>query len=82
MAPVSSKEFFDTQPNVECIFTLKCLRDMMKTYSLNICSFLLVAVVVFCIFSSNELADTGSHNNLSHAVQCTFYLFPNFSTTC
>ena len=31
--PVSSKEFLDTQANIECGFTLKCVRDMTRTYS-------------------------------------------------
>ena len=31
--PVSSKEFFDIQANIEWGFTLKCVRDMIKTYN-------------------------------------------------
>ena len=30
--PVSSKEFLDIQANIECGFTLKCVRDMITTY--------------------------------------------------
>ena len=30
---VRSKEFLDTQANIECIFTLSPLRDMIRTYS-------------------------------------------------
>ena len=30
---VSSKEFFDTQANIECGFTLKRVRGMIRTYS-------------------------------------------------
>ena len=33
VAPVSSKEFLDIQPNIECGFTLKRVHDMIKTYS-------------------------------------------------
>ena len=33
MAPVSSKEFLDIQTNIECGFTLKRVRDMIKTSS-------------------------------------------------
>ena len=32
-APASSKEFLDIQATIECGFTLKCVRDMIKTYS-------------------------------------------------
>ena len=31
--PVSSKEFLDIQANIECGFSLKCIRDMIITYS-------------------------------------------------
>ena len=31
MAPVSSKEFLDIQANVECGFSLKRVRNMIKT---------------------------------------------------
>ena len=33
MAPASSKEFLDIQATVECGFTVKLVRDMIKTYS-------------------------------------------------
>ena len=33
MAPASSKEFLDIQATRECGFTLKRVRDMIKTYS-------------------------------------------------
>ena len=33
-APASSKEFLDIQATIECGFTLKRVRDMIKTYSL------------------------------------------------
>ena len=33
MAPASSKEFLDIQATVECGFTLKLVRDMIKTYN-------------------------------------------------
>ena len=33
MAPALSKEFLDTQATVECGFTLKLVRDMIKTYN-------------------------------------------------
>ena len=33
IALVSSKEFLDTQANIECGFTMKCVRDMIRTYS-------------------------------------------------
>ena len=32
-APVSSKAFLDIQTNIDCRFTLKCVRDMTRTYS-------------------------------------------------
>ena len=32
-APASSKEFFDIQATIECGFTLKRVRDMIRTYS-------------------------------------------------
>ena len=32
-APVSSKTFLDIQATIECRFTLKCARDMKRTYS-------------------------------------------------
>ena len=32
-APASSKEFQDIQATIECGFTLKCVRDMTRTYS-------------------------------------------------
>ena len=32
-APASSKEFLDIQATIECGFTLKRVRDMIKTYS-------------------------------------------------
>ena len=31
--PASSKEFLDIQATMECEFTLKCIRDMTRTYS-------------------------------------------------
>ena len=31
--PVSSKEFLDIQATMECAFTLKHVRDMIRTYS-------------------------------------------------
>ena len=33
-APASSKEFLDIQATIECGFTLKRVRDMIKTYNL------------------------------------------------
>ena len=33
IAPVSSKVFLDTQATIECRFTLKCVHDMIITYS-------------------------------------------------
>ena len=33
MAPVSSKEFLDIQATIECGFTLKRVRDKIRTYS-------------------------------------------------
>ena len=33
IAPVSKKEFFDIKVNIECGFTLKPVRDMIRTYS-------------------------------------------------
>ena len=32
-APVPSKEFHDIQANIEAGFTLKCVRDMTRTYN-------------------------------------------------
>ena len=33
IAPVSSKEFLDIQATMKCGFTLKQVRDMIRTYS-------------------------------------------------
>ena len=33
IAPVSNKEFLDIQATIECRLTLKCVRDMIRTYS-------------------------------------------------
>ena len=33
--PASSKKFLDIQATIECGFTLKCVRDMIRTYSLT-----------------------------------------------
>ena len=33
IAPVLSKEFIDIQATTECRFTLKRVRDMIRTYS-------------------------------------------------
>ena len=32
VAPASSKEFLDIQATIKCGFTLKCVRDMIRTY--------------------------------------------------
>ena len=32
-APASSKEFFDIQTTMECEFTLRGVRDMIRTYT-------------------------------------------------
>ena len=32
-APASSKEFLDIKATIKCGFTLKCVRDMTRTYS-------------------------------------------------
>ena len=32
-ALASSKEFLDIQATIECGFTLKCVRDMIRTYN-------------------------------------------------
>ena len=45
MAPVSSKEFLDIQTNMECRFTLKCVRDMTRTYSHTLKSLILYELV-------------------------------------
>ena len=34
-APASSKEFLDIQATIECEFTLKRVRDMTRTYSVQ-----------------------------------------------
>ena len=42
-APASSKAFLDIQANIECGFTLKRVRDMTRTYSVDnvfYCNFL------------------------------------------
>ena len=31
--PASTKEFLDIQATIECRFTLKCVRDMIRIYS-------------------------------------------------
>ena len=33
IVPVSSKEFLDTQATIACVFTLKHVCDMIRTYS-------------------------------------------------
>ena len=33
IAPVSNEEFLDIQATIECRFTLKCVRDLIITYS-------------------------------------------------
>ena len=33
IAPVSSKEFLEIQTTIQCEFTLKRVRDMIRTYS-------------------------------------------------
>ena len=33
VAPVLSKAFLDTKATIECGFTLKCVRDMVRTYN-------------------------------------------------
>ena len=33
IAPVSSEEFLDIQTTIKCGFTLKCVHDMIRTYS-------------------------------------------------
>ena len=33
IAPVSSKEFLDIQATIECGFTMKRVRDMIRAYS-------------------------------------------------
>ena len=38
IAPVSSKEFLDIKANIECGFTLKYVRDMIRTYRQEIWS--------------------------------------------
>ena len=32
-APASRKEFLDIQANIECVFTMKRVHDMTRTYS-------------------------------------------------
>ena len=53
-APVSSKEFLDIQATIECRFTLKCVRDMIRTYG-NIFTMIMVIFFLnfidFCVFS-------------------------------
>ena len=50
--PVSSKEFLDTQANIECRFTLKRVRDMIRTYS-QLCYFLKLTSLLLMIFHVN-----------------------------
>ena len=33
IAPVSNKEFLDAQATIKCGFTLKCVRDILRTYN-------------------------------------------------
>ena len=37
-AAASSKEFLDIQANIECGFTLKCIHDLIRTYSQMHCT--------------------------------------------
>ena len=38
MEPVLSKEFLDIQADIECVFTLKRVRDMIRTYTQMNCT--------------------------------------------
>ena len=47
-APASSKEFLDIQATIECGFTLKRVRDMIKTYS-----------QIYEVFDANQSLEVG-----------------------
>ena len=67
MAPASSKEFLDIQATVECGFTVKVVRDMLKTYNQmhltdkysQHSSIILPSWLNGCVFV-DELGDCGS----------------------
>ena len=70
-APASSKEFLDIQATIECGFTLKRVRDMIKTYSQNL--------VAFVFYLNNRVLDKLSEYNtftyqktLLHTLFCLF----------
>ena len=46
-APASSKEFLDIQATIECGFTLKRVRDMIKTYN-EVLSFF-ISITLPCV---------------------------------
>ena len=54
-APASSKEFLDIQATIECGFTLKRVRDMIKTYSDVIIFSAIIFLQILTIRSSNAL---------------------------
>ena len=58
-APASSKEFLDIQATIECGFTLKHVRDMTRTYSVN-------------IYIAYELAASSSHTSDPTIKNCLF----------
>ena len=56
-APASSKEFLDIQATIECGFTLKCIRDMTRTYALFTCS--LVENLNFYVYIHSSPSENG-----------------------
>ena len=68
MAPVSSKEFLDSQTTLECRFTMKLVRDMIKTYNQNIENKRLVEEVAnyFKIIEGLSKGHSPTQNNEHH----------------
>ena len=68
--PVSGKEFLDIQVTIECGFTLKRLRDMIRTYShyflFSICCEYLSVRVLICTVFVSELRGCGFESSCSH----------------
>ena len=66
-APASSKEFLDIQATIECGFTLKRVRDMIKTY--NEYLMLLVSFITVRKTKSNITSINSSARNLEDELE-------------
>ena len=61
MAPVSSKEFLDIQATIECGFTLKCVRDMIRRFSHILSGFSMSAISSFKSIENKHHVYRGKH---------------------